>query len=303
MKIRWIIAVLGTSALLFSCSLGRGPKNLNPEEQEFFSYVRYIITRQERKTFLELPPSERARFIAEFWKRRDLDPATEVNEYKNEYLKRIEEAKHLFTEGGTLGWLTDRGRIYVLLGPPEQREAYPRGYSFYGVPLEIWHYGFYQILFYDRRWNGNFELDSQSAMMIADINTAQMSLRSRIKEGGEEGGALADFQIDVRLIGDRSQLVVISLPYSGIGFTSEDEKFKVTFEVAWEVYDAADKKIREGTKSSSLDLSQDELKKLSGKEYSIEFPLDLTPGDYQLAVTLKDLTARNEHRKRIKLTI
>jgi GWxTD domain-containing protein len=302
MKIRWIVIVVG-SALLFSCALGRLPKNLKPEEQEFLSKVRYIISRQERKTFLDLPPSERLRFIEEFWMNRDNDPSTEVNEFKNEYLKRIDEARHLFTEGGTSGWLTDRGRIYVLLGPPEQREAYPRGYSFYGVPLEIWHYGFYQILFFDKRWNGNFELDAGSAMMIADINTAQMSLRPRVKEGSKEGGALSDFEIDFRLLGDRSQIVAISLPYSDIWFTSEAEQFRVTLEVAWEIYDAGDRKIQEGTKSSSLDLSQKELKEFSGREFSIEFPLELAPGDYQLAVTLKNLTAQNEFRKRIKLTI
>jgi GWxTD domain-containing protein len=302
MKVRWIMIILG-AALLFSCSMGRAPKNLKPEEQEFLSKVRYIITRQERKTFIDLPPSERPQFIEEFWERRDLDPATEVNEYKNEYLRRIEEAKHLFTEGGTSGWLTDRGRLYVLLGPPEQREAYPRGYSFYGVPLEIWHYGFYQIFFYDKRWNGNFELDAQSAMMIADINTAQMSLRPRIREGGEQGGALSEFKIDFRRVGDRSQLIVISLPYGDIWSTLEDEKFKATLEVAWEVYDADDQKIQEGTKSASLDLSQEEIEKSKGREFSIEFPLELPPGDYQLAVTLKNLTAQNEFRKRIKLTI
>jgi GWxTD domain-containing protein len=302
MRIRGI-AVFIASVLLFSCSMGRMPKNLKPEEQEFFSYVRYIITGEERKIFLNLPPSERPRFIEEFWKRRDLDPETEVNEYKNEYLKRIEEAKHLFPEGGTSGWLTDRGRIYVLLGPPEQRESYPRGYSFYGVPMEIWRYGFYEMFFFDRRWNGNFELDAQNAMMIADINTAQMNLRARVEKGATEGAAMSNFKIDFRLIGDRSQLVVISLPYRDIWFTSEKEKFKADMEAAWEVYDADDQRIQEGSKSASLDWTQKELKEHTGQEFSIEFPLELAPGDYQIAVTLKNLTSNNEVRKRIKLTI
>jgi len=302
MRIRGI-SVIVASVLLFSCSMGRMPKNLKPEEKEFLSYVRYIITGEERKTFLDLPPSERPRFIEEFWKKRDLEPGTEVNEYKNEYLKRIEEAKHLFPEGGTSGWLTDRGRIYILLGPPEQREQYPRGYSFYGVPMEIWHYGFYQIIFFDRRWNGNFELDAQSAMMLSDINTAQMNLRARIGKGSAEGQAMSNFKIDFRLIGDRSQLVVVSLPYRDLWFTSEKERFKVDMEVAWEVYDADDQRIREGSKSASLDFDQKELKEHSGQEFSIEFPLELAPGDYQIAVTLKNLTSDHEVRKRIKLTI
>jgi GWxTD domain-containing protein len=299
MKIRWIVVLIG-AGLLFSCSLGRAPKNINPEEKDFLSKVRYIITGEEKKTFLALPRSERPRFVEEFWKKRDTDPGTEVNEYKAEYLKRIDEAKHLFTEGGTSGWLTDRGRIYVLLGPPEQREAYPRGYSFYGVPLEIWHYGFYQIIFFDRRWNGNFELDAASARMLADINTAQLGLRPKIKK---EGQAISDFKIDVRLVGDRAQLIIVSVPYSDIWFSSEGGRFKTTFELDWELYDANDRKIREGAKTSPLDLSQDEIKQLRGREFSIEIPLELAPGDYQIAVTLKNVTAQSELRKRIKLTI
>lgn len=299
MKIRWIMVII-SAALLCSCSLGRAPKNLNPEEQEFLSKVRYIISREERKTFLNLPPSERPRFIEEFWKRRDSDPSTEANEYMIEYLKRIDEAKHLFTEGGTSGWLTDRGRIYVLIGPPEQRETYPRGYSFYGVPLEIWHYGFYQIRFFDTRWNGNFELDPASAQMLTDINTAQLSLRPRMKKEDE---AESDFKLDIRLVGDRAQLAIVSVPYSDIWFSSEGRKFKTTFELAWEVYAADDRKIQEGAKTYPLELTQEELKEFKGKEFSIELPLELAPGEYQVAITLKNLTAQSQLRKRIKLTI
>ena len=296
------IAMIIATALVISCSLGRLPKDLNPEEREFLSQVRYIITGRERKTYLSLPSSERPYFVEEFWKKRDTDPATEVNEFKTEYLKRIDEAKHLFTEGGTSGWLTDRGRIYVLLGPPEQRETYPRGYSFYGTPLEIWHYGFYQILFNDRRWNGNFELVPESARLVADINTAQLSLRPQTKKVNADK-SMSDFNIDVRVTGDRSQVIVITVPYKDIWFSSEDQRLKTTFELAWEVYDADDKKIQEGTKPSSLDLTQAELRELRDQDFSIEFFLELARGDYQLAITLKNLTARSELRKRIKLTI
>ena len=299
MKIRQLAIIIG-AALLFSCSLGRAPKNLSPEEQDFLSKVRYIITSKERKAYINLPASERPAFVEEFWRIRDTDPGTPVNEYKNEYLKRIEEAKHLFTEGGTSGWLTDRGRIYILLGPPEQRETDPRGYSFYGTPLEIWHYGFDQIMFSDSRWNGNFELVPESARLVADVNTAQLQLRPRIRD---DDASLTDFDIDFRLIGDKSQAVVVTIPYNEIPFTSEAEKFKVTFELDWEVYDADDKMIQQGTKTSPLDLTQEDLKKLRDQDFRIEFPLELQPGDYQLAVTLKDLTAQTKNRKRIKLTI
>ncbi len=299
MKIHRIAVLLG-AWLLFSCSLGRVPKNLKPEEQEFLSQVRYIISREERKAFLGLPASERPKFIEEFWQRRDSDPSTETNEYKTEYLKRIDEAKRLFTEGGTSGWLTDRGRIYILVGPPEQRETYPRGYSFYGVPLEIWHYGFYEIRFFDTRWNGNFELDPTSAQLLAEINVAQLGLRS---QGKTESQHEADLKLDVKLVGERQQRVVISLPYSDIWFSSDGEKFKTTLEIAWEIYDAGNRKIGEGSKAFPLEVTADDLRKFKGHEFNLDFPLDLGPGEYQVAIVLKNLAAKTEVRKRIKLTI
>jgi len=300
MRIRW--AILGVGLIvLFSCSAGRIPKNLAPEEQEFLSNVRYIITGQEKKAFLSLPASERPRFIEEFWRKRDLDPGTEINEYKAEYLKRIAEAKHLFTEGGASGWLTDRGRIYILLGPPEQRETYPRGYSFWDKPSEVWHYGFYEIYFVDSRWNGNFELVPESARLMAEINAAQMQLRSQQTVG--QGKSLVDFDVDVRKTSDRERLVVISIPYRDIWFSAEGKEFKTSFELTWEVYDAADKKIQEGTKTYPLSLTQEQLKELGGREWLAEIPLELGPGDYQVALTMKNLTDQNQVRKRIKLTV
>jgi len=300
MRIRWATLALGLSFLL-ACSAGRIPKNLAPEEQEFLSNVRYIITGKEKKTFLALPSSERSRFMEEFWKVRDPDPTTEVNEYKTEYLKRIAEAKHLFTEGGTSGWLTDRGRIYILLGPPEQRESYPQGYFNFRWPLELWHYGFYEIYFVDSRLNGNFELVAESARLISEINVAQQELRARPR--AEEGRSVADFKVDFRKTSAGGRLVIVSIPYEQVWFSAEGNAFTANFELLWEVYDAADKKIQEGSKRYPLSLTKDQFKEYRGREWSAEIPLDLAPGDYQVALTMKNLTDQNQVRKRIKITV
>jgi GWxTD domain-containing protein len=299
MRIHWAVLSIGLSFLL-ACSAGRIPKNLAPEEQEFLSNVRYIITSKERKTFLALPPSERPRFMEEFWKVRDPDPKTEVNEYKAEYLKRVAEAKHLFTEGGTSGWLTDRGRIYILLGPPEQRETYPQGYFNFRWPLELWRYGFYEIFFVDSRFNGNFELVAESARLISEINVAQQELRARPR--AEEGQSVADFKVDVRKSA-AGRLVIVSIPYEQIWFSAEGSAFKANFELLWEIYDAADKKIQEGAKTYPLSLTKEQFKEYRGREWSAEISLDLPPGDYQVALTMKNLTDQKEVRKRIKLTV
>jgi len=129
--------IAGAAALIFvlifsSCIASKLEKRLDPVSEEFFDKVRYIITSEESKIFLELPPSARAEFIEDFWKRRDPTPGTERNEYREVYFARIEEANRLFGVGGRPGWVQDRGRIYILFGPPNERQTNPMG----GRPID-----------------------------------------------------------------------------------------------------------------------------------------------------------------------
>lgn len=129
-----IMAYLILFLAFVSCIAKRLEKRLDPVSEEFFDKVRYIITRAESKIFLELPASARAKFIEDFWKRRDPTPGTERNEYKEAYFNRIEEANRLFKGGGRAGWLQDRGRIYILFGPPNERQTNPMG----GRPIDAY---------------------------------------------------------------------------------------------------------------------------------------------------------------------
>src|SRR5947207_703717 len=89
--------------------------------------VPYIITDEERKAFKQLKTDEeRDQFIEQFWLRRDPDPDTPENEYKDEYFQRIQYANEKFTSG-VAGWRTDRGRIYIMFGKPDEIESHPSG--------------------------------------------------------------------------------------------------------------------------------------------------------------------------------
>ena len=83
--------------------------------------VRYLLTQEEDMAYRRLASDEeRTRFIARFWASRDPDPSTPENEYRSLFLKRVEDASRLFrTESTKPGWKTDRGKIYILLGPPD----------------------------------------------------------------------------------------------------------------------------------------------------------------------------------------
>src|SRR5438552_1435940 len=89
--------------------------------------VAYIITDEERKAFKKLETDdEREHFIEEFWRRRDPDPDTDENEYREEYYERIAYANEHFASG-IPGWKTDRGRIYIMWGKPDETESHPSG--------------------------------------------------------------------------------------------------------------------------------------------------------------------------------
>jgi GWxTD domain-containing protein len=97
--------------------------------------VTYIITDEERKAFKRLSTDdEREQFIEQFWLRRDPTPDTEENEYKEEHYRRIAYANEHFPSG-IPGWKTDRGRFYIMYGPPDEIDDHSSGGS-YDRPIE-----------------------------------------------------------------------------------------------------------------------------------------------------------------------
>ena len=113
--------------------------------------VRYIITPEERKAFVQMATDEeRENFIESFWMRRDPTPDSMENEYKEEHYRRIAYANDRFASG-IPGWRTDRGRIYIAYGPADEIESHPSGGQYQRpyeegggftstYPFEIWRY-------------------------------------------------------------------------------------------------------------------------------------------------------------------
>ncbi|HZU30863.1 MAG TPA: GWxTD domain-containing protein [Candidatus Angelobacter sp.] len=113
--------------------------------------VRWIITDEELSAFKKLTTNaERDQFIEAFWQRRDPTPDTAENEYKEEHYRRIAYANEHFA-AGIPGWRTDRGRIYIMYGPPTSIDAHPMGGPYQRsaeegggqtetFPFEVWRY-------------------------------------------------------------------------------------------------------------------------------------------------------------------
>src|SRR5919108_4699794 len=97
--------------------------------------VRWIITDEERTAFKKLSnDEERDTFIELFWQRRNPTPDSVENPFKEEHYRRIAYANEHFA-AGISGWKTDRGRIYIMYGKPDEIDSHPSGGS-YQRPME-----------------------------------------------------------------------------------------------------------------------------------------------------------------------
>jgi GWxTD domain-containing protein len=109
---------------------------MSKEHQNWLNQdVTYIISDEERKAFKQLSnEEERDKFIESFWDRRNPNPDSEDNEFKDEHYRRIEYANDHFAAGAP-GWKTDRGKMYIVHGPPDEIESHPSGGQ-YERPIE-----------------------------------------------------------------------------------------------------------------------------------------------------------------------
>src|SRR5207253_1418259 len=150
--------------------------------------VGYIITDEERKAFSRLATDEeRQNFIEQFWLRRDPTPDTEENEFKEEHYRRIAYANEHYASG-IPGWKTDRGRIYIMYGPPDENESHPSGGqydrpSYEGggstttYPFETWFYRYLpgvgsgvEIEFVDPTGSGEYRIARNPSEKDAMLN-------------------------------------------------------------------------------------------------------------------------------------
>lgn len=281
--------------------VGRADYALGPDDKQFLSEVRFIITKNERKIFNKIPPGERAQFIEEFWKQRDPDPMTEENEFRNEYYRRIEQANHLFREGSS-GWLSDRGRIYIMLGEPERREVYPSGYTFYEPPVEIWYYGNFPIIFVDRFREGSYRLEPISAKHIAMINLAQRDM----KPGGITRAANAfDFVLRLEKNPGNQVAFLIAVPYKVLKLTQKpgsESDFETQVKVDIRVVGANGDSVARKSEVYPVATTQDKLADLA-KDLDIRVDLQLPPGSYTATVKVLNATDDSQVSKNIKFKL
>jgi len=108
----------------------------SPYKKWLTDEVPYIISDEERAAFKKLSTDdEREQFIEQFWERRNPNPGSPENEFREEYYRRIAYANEHYASG-IPGWKTDRGRIYIMYGPADEIEDHSMGGSYIRPPEE-----------------------------------------------------------------------------------------------------------------------------------------------------------------------
>lgn len=126
-----------------------------------FEQMRYITSSQDRRNFANLETkTEKQRFLFEYWRNLDPDPVFPGNPVRQEYINRVEHSNQQFGFGSREGWRSDRGRVYITYGAPDEYERYPSRID--TKPFEIWHYhniqGGVKFVFVDRTGFDDYQL-------------------------------------------------------------------------------------------------------------------------------------------------
>lgn len=132
---------------------------------EMLSYLRYFATPQRLRALRDTAPDARAAAWATFLRETDPNPSTPQNEALNDYFARLRQANVRFRDEGSQGWLSDRGRVFLTLGEPDQ--VYEQGANDVSQRgrAQIWEYREYrvQLVFIDQTGFSRWRLTGASA--------------------------------------------------------------------------------------------------------------------------------------------
>jgi GWxTD domain-containing protein len=162
--------------------------------------VRWIITDQELQAFKSLSnDEERDQFIEQFWLRRNPNPDSPENEFREQHYQRIAYANEHFAAGKP-GWRTDRGHIYISFGKPDSIDSHPSGGNYERpmeegggntstFPFEIWHYRYLEGI------GDNIDVEFVDTCMCGDYHmTIDRSEKDALKHVPGAGETLSEQQ-------------------------------------------------------------------------------------------------------------
>lgn len=268
---------------LTGCSTSREIE-LDPDGHDFYETARLIMSKKEREIFNHLPDQKsRKEFIDDFWKKRDPDPDTEVNEFKEEFLKRIDYANKRFNEGKP-GWKTDRGRIYIYFGPPDKIEQSPfiSDPNIKGYLLWIYYRYDFSVEFMDKRGDGTYTLDPYSGVYGNFFDAMERAIFGFYSQEDEFTKKFFDFDLEFN---EEKKEIVISIPVKTLTFVEESGLLKADFEFEFHIYEKGEPKKEKFRTTRHFEKPEHELLRLKHIDYTFSFD-ELKSGSYYFDVVI-----------------
>ena len=305
-------------------------ETMSPAAKEWLEEgVPYIITDDEKKVFETLPnEEERGRFITRFWEKRDPDPATPENEFKTGYFQRVALANKRYGTSGISGWKTDRGKIFILLGPPKevQRDLHldSTDAATMNAARETWNYWNLgnprlpynlEFSFLDKYGNGNYVLEmslSPRGNSRVPFDTATLSyhfdrmeiLAEAMKNPFEEEARLRELittQVSYDHIPfryealnfkgtERSTYVplFLEIPYSKLEGRQTEGKLLYSLSLMVSLSNPMGQSLFQKSKDVRLEYSMQEARRLEGQFCRIQTAVSWPPGDYKIHLLVLD---------------
>lgn len=278
--------------------------------REFFEKARLIMTSEEEKIWKALPDdAAKAEFIEEFWKVRDPDPGTDENEAKLEFEERVRYANMWFgaynarrgmeskgedEEKSRNGWNEERGRVYIILGPPDviyfqagdetdERVSYdgsrmrPRAEDW---TLEQWVYDRYRsYVVFSKTTGGSWRMENYDPHFYEVLEWAKLNWVS--SDFTEDVKRRFRFEPEFSPAGFR-----ITVPVSRISF---DENFRAEFGVKINVY-LNRAKVDTVEETKVIQENEEALLKKKNIDFEIAYPMD-KKGEYLFDFVIQDKLA------------
>ncbi len=279
---------------------------------DFYKKTRFIMTKMEKQIYKHLPDdAERAKFMKEFWDKRDPTPDNFENEAKSTYAKRIAYSNRWFSEGKgkNTGWDSERGRILLQLGIPDRREfgeldmTSPGGVnqqrgallSTKRLPMERWFYYRFQLylVFTDTNGFGNFKLMRIPAQLLSAIDLAKMSV---LDTSNNDIKYQITFKPSVK-----NNEIVLRIPTKKISFEENNGVMRASFSITIYIYKNY-LRIDDIKVERVLDKIDNSI--LKKKYIYLKIPIDYSAkGKYYFDILLKDIVGQSRYRDVVKYKV
>jgi len=286
-----IFATLLAMLLLNACAARDARIERDPYFESFFEKARLIMTNEEIQIYKHLPDTQsRDEFISEFWKKRDPYPETPENENKTEFERRIDYANRWFRENlpSGRGWDTQRGRILIQLGEPDNRYLTDMIQTPNIKGYERWVYYYYrlELIFVDKDGLGEYRLYNWPSQLLTALDISKFTLNLADREAMKKS-----FSFEAKY---RDGQIFIAIPLKKIRFQEVENTIQAAYKIFVYVYRDY-RKIDEPTFSRQFSYAKDQIPDEKTLEFSLPYRLS-EKGKYYFDVLVEDVQTAARYR-------